>query len=47
MLLSTLKSKMPKICTPGSDKMAYTNSADQDQTTAKGAVWSGSTLSFH
>ena len=27
-----------------SDKMAYANSADPDQTAPKGAVWSGSTL---
>ena len=27
-----------------SDKMAYANSADPDQTAFKGAVWSGSTL---
>ena len=27
-----------------SDKMAYANSADPDQTTPEGAVWSGSTL---
>ena len=26
------------------DNMAYTNSADPDQTAPKGAVWSGSTL---
>ena len=30
--------------TKGSDKMAYTYSADQDQTAPEGAVWSGSTL---
>ena len=27
-----------------SDKMAYVNSADPDQTAPEGAVWSGSTL---
>ena len=27
-----------------SDKMAYTNSLDPDQTALEGAVWSGSTL---
>ena len=27
-----------------SDKMAYANSADPDQTAPSGAVWSGSTL---
>ena len=37
--------KCPKISfTNLSDKMAYANSADPDQTTPKGAVWSGSIL---
>ena len=27
-----------------SDKMAYANNADPDQTAPEGAVWSGSTL---
>ena len=38
-------SKCPKIpYTKVSDKMAYANSADPDQTAPEGAVWSGSTL---
>ena len=38
-------SKCPKISyTKVSNKMAYANSADQDQTAPEGAVWSGSTL---
>ena len=37
--------KCPKILyTKMSDKMAYANSADPDQTAPKGAVWSGSAL---
>ena len=37
--------KCPKISyTKMSDKMAYANSADPDQTAPAGAVWSGSTL---
>ena len=39
-----MHSKCPNILnTKVSDKMSYANSADPDQT-AKGAVWSGSTL---
>ena len=35
----------PKISyTKVSDKMAYANSVDHDQTAPEGAVWSGSTL---
>ena len=38
-------SKCPKILyTKVSDKMAYANSLDPDQTAPEGAVWSGSTL---
>ena len=37
--------KCPKISyTKVSDKMAYANSVDPDQTAPDGAVWSGSTL---
>ena len=37
--------KCPKISyTEVTDKMAYANNADPDQTAPKGAVWSGSTL---
>ena len=37
--------KCPKILyTKVSDKMAYTDSADPDQTAPEGADWSGSTL---
>ena len=37
--------KCPKILyTKESDKMAYVNSADPDQTALEGAVWSVSTL---
>ena len=37
--------KCPKISyTKVSDKMAYANSADPDQTAPEGAVWWGSTL---
>ena len=38
-------SKCPKLSyTKVSDKVAYANSADPDQTAFEGAVWSGSTL---
>ena len=38
-------SKYPEISnTKVSDKMAYANSADPDQTSPSGAVWSGSTV---
>ena len=42
-------SKYPKISnTKVSDKMAYANRVDPDQTAPEGAVWSGSTLlAFH
>ena len=30
--------------TEASDKMAYSDSPDQDQTASEGVVWSGSTL---
>ena len=37
--------KCPKISyTKVSNKIAYTNSEDPDQTAPEGAVWSGSTL---
>ena len=37
--------KCPKIMyTKVTDKLAYANSADLDQSAPKGAVWSGSTL---
>ena len=37
--------KCPEISyTKVSDKMAYANSADPDQTAPEGAVWSGSSL---
>ena len=37
--------KCPKISyNKVSDKMAYANSVDPDQTAPEGAVWSGSTL---
>ena len=37
--------KCPKILyTKVSDKMAYANSLDPEQTAPEGAVWSGSTL---
>ena len=40
-----LNGKCPKISyTLASDKFAYANSADPDQTAPSGAVWSGSTL---
>ena len=43
--LSLQYGKCPKILyTKVSDKMAYVNSADPDQTAPMGAVWSGSTL---
>ena len=43
--LLTLPSKCPKISyTKTSEKMAYANNADPDQTAPEGAVWSGSTL---
>ena len=38
-------SKCPKVLyTKVSDKMAYANSADPDQSASEGAVWSGSTV---
>ena len=42
---SWLYGKCPKISyTKVSDKIAYANSADPDQTAPEGAIWSGSTL---
>ena len=39
-MVNVLKFCIPKV----SDKMAYANSADTDQTAPEGAVWSGSAL---
>ena len=45
MKIGTSCGKCPKILyTRISDKMAYANSADPDQTAPEGAVWSRSTL---
>ena len=44
MVQKTIYSKCPKIMyTKGSDKMSYANSADPDQISPEGAVWSGAT----
>ena len=44
-VISVITTATPKIfCTKVSDKVAYANSADRDQTASEGAVWSGSAL---